>query len=214
MITEGKSASAILKFQLFSSSSWHFVQARSWIDYAKREGTPGPIHYAALDLRYGVEYLFFELLVVNSESLQEADYRKCIGGIDGIAKLLKSTTVNYKKLSEFTRIALSLDPNSPPITTWDLSELHRVWGIASERLHFCGSHDDTYKKKQWMIAAIARLESEIEWIWKRVTSSEGIAALCPSQMKAPTRGVWEDFRDDEIDASQVRTRLLLVRGMD
>src|SRR5437762_13601654 len=34
-----------------------FFQARSWLDYAKRASSPSAIHYAAFELRYGIEYL-------------------------------------------------------------------------------------------------------------------------------------------------------------
>jgi hypothetical protein len=65
----GKSPNEILRNPPLDHSSWHFFQARSWLDYATRENAPSAIHYAALELRYGVEYLVFELLLLASESL-------------------------------------------------------------------------------------------------------------------------------------------------
>jgi hypothetical protein len=57
----GKSPKEILTNTPVDHSSWHFFQARSWLDYATRKDAPAAIHYAAFELRYGIEHLLFEL---------------------------------------------------------------------------------------------------------------------------------------------------------
>jgi hypothetical protein len=211
MKTVGLSASQIVANPFFQSSSWHFGQARAWLDLAKREDVAGPIHYAALDFRYGVEYLLFELLVLSCESLSEAQYRKCLGDPHAMKRMLKSETVAYEKLSEFTGIILQLDRNAPTTTHWNLGELFRLWGIASERLHFCGTHAETYQEQDWKTAAIARLDVAIESVWREVTSTAGVGIMRPSGMTPAVRDIWSDYYAGRIDREQTATRLELVR---
>jgi len=50
----GRSADEIVANVLIDHSSWHFYQARSWLDLARRTDNPSAIQYAALELRYGL----------------------------------------------------------------------------------------------------------------------------------------------------------------
>jgi hypothetical protein len=45
MNPEGKSADKILANPIADHSSWHFFQAVSWIDFAKRTQKPAALHY-------------------------------------------------------------------------------------------------------------------------------------------------------------------------
>jgi hypothetical protein len=205
------SASDIVANEFFRSSSWHFGQARSWLDLAKREDFIGPIHYAALDFRYGIEYLLFELLVLSCGSLSEVQYQKCLGNPQAMKKMLKSEKIAYEKLSEFTGIISQLDKSVPATTYWNLGELFRLWGIASERLHFCGNHNVTYQEQNWKTTAIARLDAAIESVWYKVTSTGGIGIMRPSEMTSAVRDIWNDYYTGKIDREQAATRLELVR---
>ena len=125
----GKSPNEILINPPQNHSSWHFFQARSWLDYATRENAPSAIHYAAFELRYGIEYLLFELLVLASESLSLEEYKQTIGSPQATKKLLASPPRNYAKLSEFAEVVVSVDPQAPPIQFWNLNDLFRYWGV-------------------------------------------------------------------------------------
>src|SRR4030095_5733491 len=128
----GKSPNEILANPPVDHSSWHFFQARSWLDSATRENAPSAIHYAAFELRYGIEQLLFELLVLTSESLSEREYREAIGDPKEMKRLLKSPSRNYAKLAEFTKIVVSVDADAPPLRFWSLNDLFRYWGVASD----------------------------------------------------------------------------------
>ena len=78
-----KSPNQILSYAPKNHSSRHFFHARSWVDYTKRASSPSAIHYAAFELRYGIEYLLFELLVLASESLTVKEYLDCLGDPKG-----------------------------------------------------------------------------------------------------------------------------------
>jgi hypothetical protein len=52
MKPEGRSADQILANPPVDHSSWHFFQAVSWADLAKRTQKPSALHYAAFELRY------------------------------------------------------------------------------------------------------------------------------------------------------------------
>src|SRR5210317_899583 len=144
MNPENKSANQIIKTERFDHSSWHFLQAKSWIDLAKRDQLPTILHYAAIELRYGIEYLLFELLILTKDDLTESEYQKCLRKPDKMKKMLENAETPYNKLSQFTKIAFKLTPNIPKLIFWDLNKLFLYWGIASEFLHFVGSQSNTY----------------------------------------------------------------------
>lgn len=105
----GLTADKILGNPVQDSYSWHVFQALSWIDYAKRNKAPSAIHYAAFELRYGIEYLLFQLLVLKNKFLTRTDYEKCIGDPREMKRRLANLGTNYQKLAEFTEMLLSLD---------------------------------------------------------------------------------------------------------
>ena len=206
-----KSADQIIKTQRFDHSSWHFLQAKSWMDLCKREQLPSALHYAAIELRYGIEYLLFELLVLTKEDLTESEYQKCLRKPDQMKKMLKNAEAPYNKLSVFSKIAISLSPNIPILMFWDLNTLFRYWGIASEFLHFVGSQSLTYDSKEWLIKSIARIEAPLEKIWKSVTQTRGVGLLQPNTMSPVVKDIWNDFCQDKISKESVEIRLKVAQ---
>ncbi len=211
MNPENKSANQIIKTERFDHSSWHFLQAKSWIDLAKRDQLPTILHYAAIELRYGIEYLLFELLILTKEDLTESEYQKCLRKPDKMKKMLKNAEAPYNKLSKFSKIVLKLTPNVPKLMFWDLNKLLKYWGIASEFLHFVGSQSDTYASQEWLIKSIARLEKPLEDIWQSVTQTAGIGLLKTSTMSPAAQDVWDDFLSGKISEESVEFRLKTVQ---
>ena len=58
----------ILVAERLFESAWHFWQALSWLDYAKRKTNISALQYAALELRQGIEHLWFDTNVWVSRS--------------------------------------------------------------------------------------------------------------------------------------------------
>ena len=211
MKPENKSANQIVKTERFDHSSWHFLQAKSWIDFTKREQLPATLHYAAIELRYGIEYLLFELLVLTKENLTESEYQKCLRNPDKMKKMLKNAEAPYNKLSLFSKIVVKLTPHAPKLMFWDLNKLFHYWGIASEFLPFAGSQSYTYDSQEWLISSIARLEKPLEEIWQSVTQTAGIGLLKPSTMSTAARDIWNDFCQDKIAEESLELRLKMVQ---
>ena len=211
MKPENKSANQIIKTERFDNSSWHFLQAKSWMDLVIREQLPATLHYAAIDLRYGIEYLLFELLVLTKENLTEAEYQKCLRKPDKMKKMLKNAKAPYSKLCQFSKIILQLTPNAPNLMFWDLNKLFQYWGIASEFLHFVGSQSNTYNSQEWLTESIARLEKPLNEIWQSITQTAGIGIAKPSTMTRVTRDIWDDFCQGKITEESVKLRLKMVQ---
>lgn len=205
-----KTADQIISNKLIDHSSWHFFQASSWLDLAKRTTYVGPLHYAAFELRYGIEYLLFQLLVLTKKELTESDYKECLGNPKKMSKMLKDHERPYKKLSRFTELANSLILNKPNILYWDLSELFKYWGTASEFLHFVGAQVRTYNSKEWNISAIAKIEGILEKIWGKINKTHGIGLFDPDLMKPQVRDIWFDYLNDKIKDENVINRLKLI----
>lgn len=88
-------------------------------------------------------------------------------------KLLTSPTRNYTKLAEFAKVVISVDAEAPPVQFWNVRDLFRYWGIASEYIHFVGPHSVTYSETVWIAKAIARLDAVLNPLWRAVTTTIG-----------------------------------------
>jgi hypothetical protein len=207
----GKSPNEILTNPPVDHSSWHFFQALSWLDYATRESAPSAIHYAAFELRYGIEHLLFQLLVLASESLSLEEYKQTIGNPQATKKLLASPPRNYAKLAEFAEVVVSVDPHAPPIQFWNLNDLFRYWGIASEFIHFVGPHSVTYSQTHWIAKAIARLDSVLNPLWSAITTTVGNALIRPSQMPPEVHQAWTEFKDGTLAKDDLARRLMIMQ---
>jgi hypothetical protein len=207
----GKSPKEILTNTPVDHSSWHFFQARSWLDYATREDAPSAIHYAAFELRYGIEHLLFELLVLVSESLSEREYKQAIGNPKRMKRLLASPARNYAKLAEFAKIVVSVDSYAPPLHFWNLGDLFRHWRVASEFLHFLGPHSANYSQTDWIAKAIATLDSVLTLIWSTITGTVGCAVIRPSQMAPEVLQAWTEFKDGTLAKDDLACRLKIMQ---
>jgi hypothetical protein len=211
MKPEGKNAEQILANQVCDHSSWHFFQAVSWIDFAKRSHNIPALHYAAFELRYGIEYLLFELLVLTSRGLKESEYRKCLGDPKAMKKALSSSKLQYEKLAEFTKILTGMDLRSPRLRFWKLDELFRYWGIASEFLHFVGAHSRTYASDAWFVKTIARLDGILTPIWKASTMTVGVGLLSRDHMQPEVFEAWQEFAAGNLKEEDLKVRMRIAQ---
>jgi hypothetical protein len=194
----------------WDGSNWHFFQCKSWLDLAKRTQHPSLIHFAAFDLRYGIEYLLFELLVLSSETLSEKQYKKCIGDPHEIEKMLRPHAANYEKLAEFTQVVVGLSNPQMKLHRWDIRKLFAAWGVASSYLHFVGTHRDNQRSDSWLIQSIVRLEEHLDPIWKAITESHAIGVMPPSRMVAKTKEAWNDYSAGKLSSEDLAIRLKIL----
>ena len=211
MKPEGRTAEKILANEVLDHSSWHFFQAVSWLDFAKRTQRPAALHYAALELRLGIEYLLFELLVLTSRGLTEEDYRKCLGDPKAMKKALRSSKLDYDKLAEFTRILLTLDPRAPKLRFWKLDVLFQYWGIASELLHFVGAHSRTYASGTWFCKSLARVEGVLTPIWDASTTTVGFGLLSRGSMEPEVHQAWLEFSAGTLKEEDLKIRMRILQ---
>ncbi len=211
MNPEGKNADQILANPIIDHSSWHFFQAVSWADLAKRTQRPSALHYGAFELRYGIEYLLFEILVLSNRGLTEEEYRKCVGDPHAMKKMLHSSQVEYGKRVEFTRILLDLDTRAPKLRFWKLEELFKFWGIASELLHFVGAHSRTYGDGIWFVKCLARLESILDPLWVASTTTLGFGLLSKDTMQPEVQAAWEEFSAGTLKEEDLKIRMRIVQ---
>jgi hypothetical protein len=208
---EGHTADEIVANEVVDISTWHIFQAVSWLDYAKRERRPSALHYAAFELRYGIEYLLFELLVLSSRGLTEKEYRKCVGNPQAMRKALRSSKLEYDKLVEFTQILWSLTPDAPKLRFWKLKELSRYWGIASELLHFVGAHSRTYASTTWFNRTLARLETVILPIWEDSQATRGFGLLVKELMEPEVHAAWLEFSKGTLKEGDLKIRMQIIQ---
>jgi hypothetical protein len=202
----------IIENPLIDHSSWHFFQAVSWLDLAKRTQKPSLLHYAAFELRYGIEYLLFELLVLANHGLTEAQYQKCLGSPAAMKKMLRSNGEHYERLASFTQILLRLDGHETlNLRYWKLDELFEYWGKASELLHFVGAHTRTYSDLSWFVRSLARLESVLEKVWRPSISTHGFGLMRPDTMEPEVRQAWEEYRQRTLSEDDLKIRMRLIQ---
>jgi hypothetical protein len=208
---EGRTADEIVANEVVDVSSWHFFQAVSWLDYAKRTQRPSALHYAAFELRYGIEYLLFELVVLSSRGLSENEYRKCLGKPQAMKKALLSSKLQYDKLVEFTRILQSVDSGGLKLRFWKLDELFQYWGIASELLHFVGAHSRTYASTTWFNTTLARMEKVILPIWEISQATRGFGLLVRETMEPEVHDAWLEFSKGKLKEDGLKVRMQIIQ---
>jgi hypothetical protein len=162
-------------------------------------------------LRYGIERLLFESLLLASESLTLREYRQAIRNPKRTKKMLESPVRDYTKLTEFTKIVVSLDSYAPPLHFWSLDDLFRYWGAASKFLHFAGPHAVSYSDVAWIAKAIARLDSVLNAVWTNITGTIGNPLMKPSQMPPEVRQAWAEFKDGALSKDDLIRRLKIMQ---
>ena len=207
----GLTAEQILSNPLLHDSSRHLAQAASWLDYLLRTQKVSAIHYAAIELRYGIEYLLAELLVLNGKLITEAEYQECLGK-DGFAVMkgkLGKAGAQYEKLAVFTMMVVSVS-SSPRFTVWNLASLSRSWGVSSKYLHFRGSHARTYADDKWLLSAIAELQGALAYPLGECQNSPSSAIMRPDGMEPEIRRAWDEFNSGTLSEAEVKLRLSLL----
>lgn len=206
----GLSPEQILANDHLDDSSRHFGQAASWIDYLLRTMKPSAVHYAAIQLRYGIEYLLCELLVLSGKVISEQDYLECLGNAFGSMKgKLGEAGVKYEKLAKFTNRVLCRN-SALRLTEWDIGKLSHSWGTASNFLHFCGSHERTYRQDAWLISAIAKLQDALKYPLEENTTKAATPVMRPDGMEPEIHAAWIEFEAGSLSISDLDLRLNLI----
>jgi hypothetical protein len=188
-------------------SAWHFWKALAWLDYAKRKTNISALQYAILELRQGVEHLWFDIIVTAvGGRLDIREYVRCKGDATKMYKVLDRLSPDHAKLVRFTNICVSLESGLPSVVEWDISRLKRIHGEISQYLHFFGIPSETTGNPEWFVDAITVAETGANYIWHHLTTAR-TGQLSIASMPPEVKHAWNQFRSDEIDADTVRTRL-------
>lgn len=210
MNPRGLSPTDIWENAMLGHFTRHIFQAAAWLDVARRTKDGPTLHYVALELRYGIEYLLFELLVLTAGGLPESEYRKIIGDPHGMKKKLKSPIHDYERLISFLKIILQVQEDAPKLQYWRLDDLFRSWGIASEYLHFCGAHSYTYEDSDWVSRGIDRLGGVVDEMWATSTSTRGIGIIKPAGMEPEVRNAFERFKSGKLSDEALLHEMKLI----
>ena len=207
---KNRSPQEIVDAERLFDSAWHFWQALSWLDCAKRKTNISALQYAALELRQGIEHLWFDMVVtaVGGE-LDVREYARCKGNSTKIYKVLERLSPDHVKLVRFTNISGSLDRKQPRLTEWDIPKLKRLHGEISQYLHFLGIPIETTESPTWFDEAVATIGAGADYIWHQLTTTH-TGQLNVASMPPAVRETWDLFRAGSLDEDAVRTRLRLA----
>jgi hypothetical protein len=191
-------------------SAWHFWQALSWLDHAKRTTGISALQYSAIELRFGIEHLWFDIIVTAvGGKLDIREYSRCKGDSTKMYKVLDRLSPDHAKLVRFTNISGALDPHAPPLIEWDMARLKRLHGEASQYLHFLGAPAESTDSPQWFVDALTLLETGATYVWQHLTTAR-TGQLNIASMPPEVRDAWEEFRQGRLTEDSVRTRLQLA----
>ncbi len=198
-----RSTDAIISEDVYFDSVGHTYRALSWLDIAKRNRNVSAFQYATLEVRLAIENLMFEEILMSvGHELDKAEYEKCKGSSTKLKKILRRLSPDYEKLVEFTRIINSVNPNAPPLISWDHGRLMKLWGKVSDFLHWQGTVDETYDSAGWFEDAIKLTEEAALHIWENLHQGYS-GVLMPAKMQPEIRDYWEKFRNGKVDAKTV-----------
>jgi len=199
--------------KLHFDSSGYLYRAMSWIDYFERSYQFPALLYACIEARYGIEYLMFEEIVISTgANLSIDEYEKCLKSPTKLYNALRRISPDYEKLQGFTKIIVSSEPGLPNIIQWNLKSLLKSWGSISDYLHWCGSKNNTTELKKWRLNAGAKIRSVVEPIWLNISSGQS-AIMHPNEMRPEIRDIWEQYRNNTIDAKGVKIRMEILEPM-
>lgn len=192
-------------------SGWHFWQAISWLDHAKRRTNVTALQYAALELRLGIEHLWFDIIVTAvGGKLEMNEYSRCKGDSTKMYKVLDRLSPDHAKLVRFTNICGSLDPKQPALIEWDIPRLRRLHGETSQYLHFFGVPRETTDNPKWFVEAFTLLDTGANYIWHNITTAR-TGQLHIDSMPREVLDTWEAFRKGKLDENTVRARLHIAQ---
>lgn len=199
-----RSIEAIITEEIYFDSAGHTYRALSWLDVAKRQKNTSAFQYAALEIRFSIENLMFEELVMSvGTKLDKAEYKKCKGNSTKLKKIIRRLNPDYDKLMQFTEAILSVNPKAPPFIVWDHNRLMKLWGKVSNFLHWQGTVEETVDSATWLEAGIKFVEETALHIWSNMQSGySGI--MMPDQMQPEIRDYWEKFRQGKVDLQTVK----------
>lgn len=206
----GRSLDQIIEENVYFDSFGYTYRALSWLDIARKRRNVCALQYAAHDVRQAVEQLLFEELVLSvGTELDRNEYEKCKGNSTKLHKIIKKLNPDYNKLAQFTQAITSVDPDIPPLVTWDHSVLMKGWGVISDYLHWAGEPAETVESDTWFNTGVQAVEDVARYIWEKATCGyTGI--LIPRDMQPEIHLLWERFQTGEIDCAGVRRAATLV----
>lgn len=205
-----RTADKIISDRVYFDSVGYTYRALSWLDLAKRERNVCALQYAAHDARQAIEHLLFEQIVLSvGTELDRKDYEKCKGNSTKLHKIIRRLNPDYEKLLLFTQAIATVDPQSPPIVTWDHKLLIRHWGSISSYLHWAGEPAETVESQDWIDTGIAAVEEAAKHLWeKNEAGFTGI--MMPQKMQPEIKECWERFRAGKVDLDSIKRQAHLA----
>jgi len=105
-----RSVEEIVTCSRLFDSAWHVWQALSWLDFAKRNTSIAALQYAALELRFGIEHLWFDIIVIAvGGRLDIREYTRCTKDSTKMYKVLDRLSPDCERLVRFTNISGALE---------------------------------------------------------------------------------------------------------
>ncbi|MBN1997208.1 hypothetical protein JW935_06640 [candidate division KSB1 bacterium] len=201
---KNRTPSKIIDENIYFDSVGYIYRSLSWLELAKVNRNTCALFYAALECRLGIEQLLFEELVLSmGTKLDEAEYEKCKGNSTKLYKIIERLNPDYKKLAEFTKAVMSVNPQIPPLEIWDHHKLIKHWRMVSDYLHLTGAPKDTFRSEKWIKKAIDTIQNACEYIWNKKKSGF-TAILRPEKMQDEIYSTWLKYKDGKIDLNAVK----------
>ena len=206
-----RSPNQIVDEKRLFDSAWYIWQALAWFDYAKRKTNISALQYGTLELRRGIEQLWFDIIITAvSGRLDIEEYSRCKRNATKMYKIIQRLLPDYQRLVKFTNICGSLDLQQPKVVEWDMPRLMRLHGEISEYLHFYGVPHETTEKPEWFVKVLTTVETGANYIWQHLTTAR-IGQSDIASMQPEVSHAWEEFRTGQITEDSVRIRLKIAQ---
>lgn len=199
-----RSLESIIADQIYFDSAGHTFRALSWLYVARTRSNASAFQYAALEIRFAIENLLFEEVVISvGTKLDRAEYEKCKGSSTKLKKILRRLNPDYDRLVKFTQTIFSANPQAPPFIVWDHNFLMKQWGKVSDFLHWQGTVDETVASQNWFEDGVKVVEEAALYIWHNMQSGySGI--MLPDKMQPEIKDYWEKYKRGEVTFKQVK----------
>jgi hypothetical protein len=210
---KNKTADEIVAHPREFGSGWHVYQARCWLDYCDRKNNVNGLYYAALELRLGIESLWFtHVLVEKYENLTEKEYRQYTQSHGKLRDFVRKAQPKYEKLAKFTNLCMKNESSSVRVIVWDVARLIKAHIETSKKLHFHGMAKDSWNDNKWIAEFKELLHSTVTYLWDEMVRG-GTGVMDEESMEPEVRDMWGQYQHGKLSDEDCISRLKIAGPM-
>lgn len=189
-------------------ASWNVVQAATLVREARARNCSSLILYAGLEMRMGIEQLFFSIISLAKGSIDDATLSRCRRR-DELRTVLSEVAPDYTLRCRFASAVASVYPDVPAPAEWNVGTLIKHYVAINELCHSPFVFHDMARDSAFWERRITRLEEAYVYLADGMRRGTGMINF--EQATSFGKELWELFRLGKIDLDSVKARMRIMK---